>query len=196
MTEIKKTTQKTEEMTRKIWLAGLGAYGQGLDNIQQGYEKMSDQARDFFEELVARGEKLEKETKSGVNSTRKKIRNQADKNKEMFSEQLSELREKMSGNLSVPSFDKDELLEELHARVSKLTETLSKLVKPAAAKKAPPKQAPSKKAPAKKAAAKKTPTRKPTAAKTPAAKGATKTTPKTTARTTAKTTRTPRKSAD
>ncbi|MCK9506015.1 MAG: phasin family protein, partial [Porticoccaceae bacterium] len=70
MTEIKKTTQKTEEMTRKIWLAGLGAYGQGLDNIQQGYEKMSDQARDFFEELVARGEKLEKETKSGVNTTR------------------------------------------------------------------------------------------------------------------------------
>src|SRR5690606_11230660 len=115
MTDRKKATEKTEEITRKIWLAGLGAYGQGLDNLHQGYEKMNDQAREFFEELVSRGEKVEQETKSGVKSTREKIREQADKNKEMLSEQFSELREKMSGNMAMPSFDKDELLEELQS---------------------------------------------------------------------------------
>jgi len=179
MSDIKKTTEKTEEITRKIWLAGLGAYGQGLDNIQQGYEKMNDQARDFFEELVARGEKLEKETKNGVKTTSKKIREQADKNKEMFSEQFSELREKMSSNISVPSFDKDELLEELHAKISKLTDTLSKLIKPAASKKAPVKKAAAKKPAVKKAPAKKAPpAAKPTAAKARAKPAATKATTK------------------
>ncbi|MGD9663249.1 MAG: phasin family protein [Porticoccaceae bacterium] len=195
MSDTKKGAEKTEEMTRKIWLAGLGAYGQGLDNIQQGYEKMSDQTRDFFEELVARGEKLEKETKSGVKTTGKKIRHQAEKNKEMFSEQLSELREKMSGSIHVPTFDKDELLEELHARINKLTETLGKLVKPAADKKAPAKKAPAKKAAVKKPTAKpaaKAPARKSATAKPAAAKTTTGTVAKTTTRTTPKTARAPR----
>lgn len=181
MTDIKKTTEKTEEITRKIWLAGLGAYGQGLDNLQQGYEKMSDQARDFFEELVARGEKLEKETRTGVKNTGKKIREQADRNKELLSEQLADLKGKISGNMTMPSFDKQELLEELQLRVSKLTETLGKLIKPAPAKKpvakkttAKPatksKASASKKAASsnvKKAPAKKPATRKVAAPKTP-----------------------------
>jgi ClpP class serine protease len=155
MSDIKKAAEKTEEITRKIWLAGLGAYGQSLDNLQQGYEKMNDQTRDFFEELVARGEKLESDTKSNVKSTREKIKEQADKNKELLSEQINELREKVSSNVSMPSFDKEELLEELQTRVNSLTETLSKLVKPA------------KKSAAKKAAPKKKAARKP-AAKSPA----------------------------
>ena len=165
MSEIKKAAEKTEEMTRKIWLAGLGAYGQGLDNLQQGYEKMNDQAREFFDELVARGEKVEKETKDGVKTTREKIKDQADKNKEALSEQFSELREKMSGNMHMPSFDREELVDELQTRITKLSETLTKFVKPTTT---------TKKAPAKKPAAKKTTTaRKPAAKKTTASRSTT-----------------------
>ena len=133
--DTKKTVERTEEMSRKIWLAGLGAYGQSLDNLHTGYEKMSDHAREYFEELVARGEKLENDTRSGISSARSKIKSQTEKNREMLNRQIAELREKVSAT----SLHKDELLEELQGRVTKLTETLNKLI-PAREKSTPAKK--------------------------------------------------------
>ena len=156
MNDIKKAAEKTEELSRKIWLAGLGAYGQSFDNLHNGYEKMSDQAREYFEELVSRGEKLENDTRDNIKTTRQKIKSQADKNKELFSKQFTEFKGRVSSGL-----DKEELLEELQSRVTKLTETINKLL-PAKDKKAA-KSTATKKAAAKKATAKKTAAGKTTA---------------------------------
>ena len=86
MSNIKDTIDKTEEFARKIWLAGLGAYGQSYDNMQSGYEKMGDQARKHFDELVARGEKIESDTKENLDETGDKLKSQADKLKEKAEE--------------------------------------------------------------------------------------------------------------
>lgn len=164
MSDTKKTAEKAEEISRKIWLAGLGAYGQSLDNLNRGYEKMNDQAREYFEELVARGEKLEKGARSNFKSTTGKIREQAEKNKALLNKQFADLKEKVSDHIAIPSLDKDELLEELQAHVAKLTETLNKIL-PAKEKKAPVKKAPAKKAAAKKTTTRRAGTRKPAAKK-------------------------------
>lgn len=182
MSEFKKKTEKAEEISRKIWLAGLGVYGQRLESLQGGYEKMSDQARDYFEELVARGEKLEKDTKYGFKSQRDKLKARTEKQKDVVHRQLSELKEKVS------AIDKNELLDELQAGVTRLTETFNRLVEgsgsKAAAKKAPVPATTTRKPAARKttgkaagttartgkAASAKTAAKKTTAAKTTAAK--------------------------
>ena len=156
-TDSKKAVEKTEEMARKIWLAGLGAYGQSVDNLHTGYEKMSDHAREYFEELVSRGEKLEKDTRSSLTSAGSKIRTQAEKNRDLLNKQIAELRQKVSST----SHYKDELLEELQGRVTKLTETLNKLI-PAREKAAPARKTTTAKAAPGKTAAKKTTAKKST----------------------------------
>lgn len=64
-----KNTKKTEKVTeaanqgmdvaRKIWLAGVGAYGKMFDQAQDQFEKVSGAAQEVFEQLVEQGEKVE-----------------------------------------------------------------------------------------------------------------------------------------
>lgn len=82
MAEIKNAIDKTEELARKIWLAGLGAYGHGLNNIQEGYEKMSDSTRRYFDDLVERGTKIEADAKTKLDEAKSKLDKTGDKLKE------------------------------------------------------------------------------------------------------------------
>ena len=53
------TTAEAEDVARKIWLAGVGAYGRMFAEAQDRVEKYAGSANDLFEQLVARGEALE-----------------------------------------------------------------------------------------------------------------------------------------
>lgn len=202
MAEPKNTIDKTEELARKIWLAGLGAYGHGLNNIHDGYEKMSDQTRRYFDDLVDRGTKIESEAKSRLDKTGDRFKEAGDKLKAKgeklkkrgkdlrkdginmnVSSRIDEIREKVSSKMvmptiaSMPSFynNNDDKLAELNAKVDELIRTINKLTATPAAKPAAQK-APAKKAAAKPAAAKPTPAAsKPVSAET---KPASTTTPK------------------
>ena len=149
MSDFKEAIDKTEELARKIWLAGLGAYGQGLDNVQSGYDKMNDQARTLFDELVERGEKIESEAKEKLEETndmlkdasdklksrRKKLKTQGEKllNKTEqlkddalkinIVERLEEIRNKVADKLvlpELPKFDRQETLDDLSKRLEEL----------------------------------------------------------------------------
>ncbi len=48
-----------EELARKIWLAGVGAYGRVFAEAQDKVGKAAGTASELFEQLVARGEVLE-----------------------------------------------------------------------------------------------------------------------------------------
>ena len=178
MAELKNTIDKTEELARKIWLAGLGAYGHGLNNIHDGYEKMSDQTRRYFDDLVARGTKIESEAKSRLDKTGDRFKEAGDKLKAKgeklkkqgkdlrkgginmnVSSRIDEIREKVSSKMvmptipSMPSFyNNDDKLAELNAKVDELIRTVNKLTAKSTA--TPAAKPAAKKAPAKKAAAK------------------------------------------
>jgi len=180
MAELKNTIDKTEELARKIWLAGLGAYGHGLNNIHDGYEKMSDQTRRYFDDLVARGTKIESEAKSRLDKTGDKFKEAGDKLKAKgeklkkrgkefrkdginlnVSSRIDEIREKVSSKMvmptipSMPSFySNDDKLAELNAKVDELIRTVNKLTAKSTATATPAAKPAAKKAPAKKAAAK------------------------------------------
>lgn len=149
MADVKNAIDKTEELARKIWLAGLGAYGHGLNNLQDGYDKMNDQTRHFFDGLVEQGTKIESEAKSTIDKTGEKIKEQGQKLKEQgeklkeqgktlrkdginlnVSARVEEIREKVASKLTMPSFStssNDEKLEELNAKLEGLIEVVSKL---------------------------------------------------------------------
>jgi len=110
---IKEKVDVAEEFARKIWLAGLGAYGKGYDEVQQRFEGLSSDASKVFDELVEKGEKLETDAKS-------KIKEKTDFN---LNERVSEVREKLGMN----STNTDEKIDELAEKIAALTESVAKL---------------------------------------------------------------------
>lgn len=88
--DIKKAYEKTEEMGRKIWLAGLGAYGQSFDSVTNNCEKVNSETRSLFEKLVARGEELESSTLKSINETRENAT-------KMTTSKIQEQKEKILG---------------------------------------------------------------------------------------------------
>ena len=57
------------DLARKIWLAGVGAYGRAFSEAQEKIEKISDIASEAFDQLVARGEKVEESVKHQIAGT-------------------------------------------------------------------------------------------------------------------------------
>lgn len=60
----KSPVDKASDLARQIWLAGVGAYGQAVDDTQQEVTRrvaqVSQDTSKFFEELVSRGSDLER----------------------------------------------------------------------------------------------------------------------------------------
>ena len=193
MSDFKEAIDKTEDLARKIWLAGLGAYGQGLDNVQGGYDMMNEKTRKAFEELVSRGEKIEAEAKGRLEDTGDMLKEASDKLKAQgdklvnqgekllskteqlkdealkinITERLDEIRSKVADKLvlpELPKFDTQDKIEELSKRLEELTSAVTSLLKSATGKA----KTAAKKAPAKKPVAKKAPAKKPAAKKAPA----------------------------
>lgn len=117
MAEIKNAIDKTEELARKIWLAGLGAYGHGLSNIQEGYDKMNDKTRRYFDDLVERGTKIEAEAKTKLDQTGDKLKEAGDKLKSQ-SEKLKAQGEKLK--IQGKNLKKDAVKESITAKVDEI----------------------------------------------------------------------------
>jgi len=56
-------SKKDMDITRKVWLAGIGAYGRAIGDVQEAYAKMGKETSKVFDELVGRGEDLEDKAK-------------------------------------------------------------------------------------------------------------------------------------
>ena len=109
---LKDTVNTAEEFARKIWLAGLGAYGKSMDEAQGRYEKVTEEANKLFEELVAKGENLESEAKGKIKQTTSDVE-----------ARVADVRKK----LGLDADNSDQKIEELSAKVDALTEAVAKL---------------------------------------------------------------------
>jgi poly(hydroxyalkanoate) granule-associated protein len=67
-----KTPAKTQEVTedtdiaRKIWLAGVGAYGRMYTETQGAVEKLATGANEAFDQLVTKGEEVEDKVRETI----------------------------------------------------------------------------------------------------------------------------------
>jgi len=109
---IKNKMNEAEDFARKIWLAGLGAYGKSVEEAQGRYQKLSDEASKVFDDLVKKGETLEDEAKSKFKSTTSDVE-----------ARVNDVRKK----LGLDNNEADQKIEELSAKIDALTEAVAKL---------------------------------------------------------------------
>jgi len=121
MTNIEKVKSKVnqaEDLARKIWLAGIGAYGKGFDEAQGQYEKINTEATKLFNELVVKGEELEGDAKEKFQSEKESVKSNVEA-------RVADVRTK----LGLDKDESDEKIEELSAKIDALTEAVAKLTK-------------------------------------------------------------------
>lgn len=139
--EIKERAEKATELAKNIWLAGLGAYGKAIDEAQGQYEKASEkvsqESNRLFDELVAKGKKLEGDTQA-------KLAEVKEKSTATLEERLAQVKESLS--FSSKNSDLAEKVDALSEKLDLVIASLGKEAKPAAAKKAAPKKAAASKA--------------------------------------------------
>jgi len=124
---IKEKAANAEDMARKVWLAGLGAYGKGYEEVKGRFEALSTDSNKLFDELVIKGEKLETEGKDKVKEVQTKVAAQTE-----IETRIETVRNKLGLN----NTDSDKKIEELSDKIDALTAAVAKLAATPAVKKA------------------------------------------------------------
>lgn len=109
---LKNKLNEAEDVARKIWLAGLGAYGKSIDEAQGRYEKLSAEANKMFTDLVSKGETLEADAKSKFKATSSGVE-----------ERVADVRKK----LGLDADSSEEKIQELSDKIDALTDAVAKL---------------------------------------------------------------------
>lgn len=125
--ELKEIAEKASDLAKNIWLAGLGAYGKALDEAQGQYEKVSEKVNKessrLFDELVAKGKKLEGETQSKLSEVK-------EKSAATLEERLAQVKESLT--FTSKTEDLAAKVDELSAKLDMVIDALG--AKPAAKK--------------------------------------------------------------
>ena len=123
---IKEKAASAEEMARKVWLAGLGAYGKGYEEVKGRFETLSTDSNKLFDELVIKGEKLETEGKGKVEEVKTKV---------VAKTEIETRIETVRTKLGLNNTDSDKKIEELSDKIDALTAAVAKLASKPVAKK-------------------------------------------------------------
>ncbi|MGB3455018.1 MAG: phasin family protein [Litorimonas sp.] len=152
------SSRKTTDMARRIWLAGIGAYGrafeEGRDMVKGLSGDLSDKTSNAFEQLAERGEKIEMAAKVKGAQLAGKASSLTDEVSSTLAidERIAAMRDRLSGGGS------EDRIAALEAKLSSIEAKLDKVLASQAPKKASTKRTTTqrtKKAPVKKPAAKK-----------------------------------------
>jgi len=100
MTDKKKPSapKSAQESARRIWLAGIGAYGRAFTEAQEALKDVTGKSSEVFDDLVQKGAMLEKVGKA--------------KGKEA-------LDKAQMPNFDIPDFDIDERIKAMRSRLSR-----------------------------------------------------------------------------
>jgi homoserine dehydrogenase len=110
------STEDKESLAKKIWLAGLGAYGQGFDEALEQYNKVNEKTTELFSDLVKKGNRLEEKTRS-------KLKEVKTHSTETIDQRIGSVRDKLGLNES----SEETQLERLEAKLDALIEVVQTL---------------------------------------------------------------------
>ena len=120
------------DTARKIWLAGIGAYGRAFSEAQESIAKLSGESARVFEDLVAKGEAIEKTVEERGREVAAKLAPGA----HTFEERVKKMRERIG--LGEEHGSLAEEVRELRARIAALEAKVDVL---SGARKAPKRKA-------------------------------------------------------
>jgi poly(hydroxyalkanoate) granule-associated protein len=140
-------TAAEHDVARKIWLAGVGAYGRMFDEAQDQVARISQNATEMFDDLVSRGEKVEDEVRSRISKSNtgarvvkfvEKAQEFGAQRRKAFEKRVRSVRATVSETLQAPMnmFMLGQTVENLAKRVEAITGIKTTSSKPAKAVKA------------------------------------------------------------
>jgi polyhydroxyalkanoate synthesis regulator phasin len=118
-----KKPKKELDIARKIWLAGIGAYGKAFNDAQDAYAKMGQETTKVFEELVGKGSELENK----VTDTAKKY---VPKAAQMHKNNVEDRMERMKAALGMvgETGEQKEKIDTIEARLDTIEDKLDTLL--------------------------------------------------------------------
>lgn len=130
-TRKRKPLESGETVARKIWLAGLGAYGKSVEDAHGQIDKASQEASKFFHDLVNKGQSIEdhsrealkdriSEAKGMISEARERISEAAGSNTRSVEEMIGRVRERMGVDDAVHT-RLDALARQVNALAQKVT---------------------------------------------------------------------------
>ena len=140
--------KKEADLARRIWLAGIGAYGKAFNEAQEAYAKMGQETTKVFDDLVGKGTQLENKVSTVA---KKYVPEAVQKNQAIIEDRMERMRATL-GLASVTS-DQQEQIEGVEDRLDAIEEKLDQLLEAVAELKAAKK-------PAGRKTVRKTPTKK------------------------------------
>lgn len=123
---IKDKASQAEVMTRKVFLAGLGAYTKSFEETKSRFESLSTESSKLFSDLVAQGEKLETQGKNKFTEAQTKL--SAKLSAKLFAKaDLNTRVEALRSKLGLNKTDADQKIEALNGKIDSLTAAVAKL---------------------------------------------------------------------
>ena len=118
-----KAAEQAESLARRIWLAGLGAYGQSLEDAQQHLGRAGGEASRLFQELVDKGQRIEEQSRSGIrrslDEARSAISDRVGSNARSLEDMIRRVRDKVGPDTALSG-----RLDALARRVDGLAQVL------------------------------------------------------------------------
>lgn len=145
-TKSKETSETPADFAKKIWLAGLGAYGRAYDEAVARYERATRETPKLFKELVKKGEELDSDTRTRFDSSDMR------KSAATLEDRLRKVRESLGFGFAGAGDDLERLerkIDQLSRKVDALSKAVQPKGKPAAKRKKAPASRPRPKTPAK-----------------------------------------------
>ncbi len=141
MTKGKKQKTVSGDTARKIWLAGIGAYGRAFSEAQEQLTKVTKGGGKVFDDLVEKGEVIETMVSYKSKEMTKDVMDKVGGGFEV-DERIAKMRNRLK---RASDGDVDGLSDQLDRVEAKLDQML-KLLKPSPRKKTAPKKKPTTKA--------------------------------------------------
>lgn len=110
------------DMARKIWLAGIGAYGRAFTEAQESIAKVSVDSSRMFEDLVAKGEEIEDTVEEKGRKLAKRVKTKAP----AFS--IDDRIKNMRARLHIGDEHDDDRLAAIEARLDSIDAKLEMLL--------------------------------------------------------------------
>lgn len=142
-------SKKDMDIARKIWLAGIGAYGRAVDDATEAYAKVGKETTKIFDDLVGKGAELEGTVASVAKSV---VPEMTQKHRAQVEDRME--RMKAALGLGEVVADQQEHIESVETRLDAMEEKIDAILA-AVAKPKPAQRARAKKPAVKKPAAKK-----------------------------------------
>lgn len=120
---------QSADTARKIWLAGIGAYGRAFSEAQETVAKLTGDSSRVFDELVARGEEIERKVEEGG----RKMASQLAPGAAPLDERIKRMRERIG--LGESRATRSDEIDELRERIAALEAKVAELSAPKPKKK-------------------------------------------------------------